>query len=77
MVKAHLFPVASQIFLETNVAVESDPNIGQIKEKKDLERRNKLGAKILKAKLQGKTVCSLKIICGQFSNPTIFECLVE
>lgn len=47
---------------ESNIIVESDPNACEIIDgKTKLELRNKLGAKILKAKLQGKMVCPLKI----------------
>lgn len=53
----------------SNVIVGNDANTNQIMdEKSKLERCNKLGAKILKARLQGKMVffyylCPLKIHC--------------
>ncbi|VDN91655.1 unnamed protein product [Brugia pahangi] len=47
--------VTGSVQRKSNVKMENDPNAGEIREEKTgLEQRNKLGAKILKAKLQGK-----------------------
>ncbi|EJW87955.1 hypothetical protein WUBG_01130 [Wuchereria bancrofti] len=47
--------VTGSVQRESNVKMENSPNAGEIREEKTgLEQRNKLGAKILKAKLQGK-----------------------